>query len=348
MVEYVPALDIRKKFKASGRVRDVVRRLGVITADRVHLKRYPVENPVSIFNPGLVVDGNEVVVYSRITLGYYTYASAVAEFSIPISDLKKGGLVGHYTAEITVLPGNNFDWWGVEDPRVYEIDGMRLMTYCGRTVSYFDSKADVERALPVTAVFEEGRWRKACVFRLPKDFRRNVVSDKDAFLVKMGGKLKFFHRLHMRDDGFCMVISDVPEDVLSFDKFREIVVSGTACVIEPAKFEEKIGWGTPPVKVGGEYLLFVHAVERRRMRYSVFAILMDDNAEVTAITPYYIMQPKEIYEVYGDRPFTIFPCGAQLVDDRIIISYGAADSSIGIGEVDLSEIMAILDSNRVQ
>jgi predicted GH43/DUF377 family glycosyl hydrolase len=327
------------------RTKDVVKRRGVITANRVHLKKYPVNNPVTIFNPSMIVEGNEITIYGRIILGYFTYASAVAELLVPMRDIYSN-LSAYYTAEITVFPDNKFDLWGVEDPRVYEIDRKRLMTYCGRTVNYFDPSVRIERTLPVTAILEE-RWRKLCVFRMPTELRGFVISDKDAFLVKMKGKLKLFHRLHMRDEKFYLVISSVPEDVLNSEGFKEVSVQDTALAFEPAEFEEKLGWSAPPVRIDKEYLLLLHSVDIETKCYRVFAILMNDDAEVTAITPHYIMEPKESYEIYGDRPFTVFPCGAQLIDDELIISYGAADSAIGIGEIDITELMSVLDSNRV-
>ena len=81
--------------------------------------------------------------------------------------------------------------------------------------------------------------------------------------------------------------------------------------------------------------------------YKAFAVLMNSNGKITAVTPHYIMEPQEIYEKYGDRPHVVFPTGIARLDDEIIIAYGAADSFIGIGKIDFSEIMSILDSNRV-
>jgi predicted GH43/DUF377 family glycosyl hydrolase len=323
---------------------DIVKRKGVITASRVHLKKHPADNPVTIFNPSIIAENDKITIYGRIVLGYFTYASAVAKLSVPMKDVY---FTGHYSAEITVFPDNKFDLWGVEDPRVYRIDEKKLMTYCGRTVNYFNPSIRVERTLPVTAIFEEGKWRKLCVFRMPTEFRGFVISDKDAFLVKLKEGLKLFHRLHMKDEKFYLVMSDVPRDVLDFREFNEVDVQDTTLAFEPAKFEERLGWGTPPVKIGKEYLLFLHGVDVETKCYRVFAILMNDKAEVAAVTPHYIMEPKENYEIYGDRPFTVFPCGAQLIDDKLVISYGAADSAIGIGEIDITEIMSILDSNRV-
>ncbi len=335
------------KIRRERKTKDIVKRLGVITANRVHLKKYPAENPVTIFNPSLAVKDGEIAVYARLVLGYFTYASAVAEIILPLRDLNNS-FSGHYTAEIKVFPDNKFDLWGVEDPRVYEIEGKRFMTYCGRNINYFDSSVRIERTLPITAVQEKKGWRKLCVFRMLPELRGFVISDKDAFLVKTKGSLKLFHRLHMKDEKFYLVMSDVPRSLLDLGEFREVNVTNTILAIEPAEFEEKLGWGSPPVEVDKEYLFILHSVDREMKSYKVFSILMNEDMEITAVTPYYIMEPKEIYEIYGDRPFTVFPCGAQLVDDKLLISYGAADSAIGIGEIDISELMTILDSNRVE
>jgi len=347
-MEMFRPICMAKDIKRENKTIDIVKRRGVITANKVHLKKYPIDNPVTIFNASMMVDEDELIVYGRIVLGYFTYASAVAEFRVPIKDVFNNLFTCHYTAEIVLYPNNKFDLWGVEDPRVYEIDGKWLITYSGRTVNYFDPTIRVERTLPVTAILDKEGWRKLCVFRMPEALRGFVISDKDAFLVKMKDGLKLFHRPHMRDERFYLAMSDVPEDIFSLAEFRDISVENTTLVLEHAEFEDKIGWGTPPVKVDGEYLFLLHSVDAETKVYKVFAMLMNDNAEVTAVTPYYIMEPKESYEVYGDRPFTVFPCGAQLIDNSLIVSYGAGDSAIGIGEIDVSELMSILDSNRIE
>ena len=66
-----------------------------------------------------------------------------------------------------------------------------------------------------------------------------------------------------------------------------------------------------------------------------------------SVSPVYIMEPREDYEIYGDRPYVIFPCGAILVDDSVLVSYGAADSFIGFAWVKLGELMAIMDQGRI-
>ncbi len=336
------------KVKREYRTTDIVERKGVITAKNIHLKKYPVDNPVTIFNASMDMEEDELIIYGRIVLGYFTYASAVAEFRIPVNDLLSNEFVpGHYTADICVYPDNRYDLWGVEDPRVYRIGEKRLMTYCGRTVHYFDPSVRTERTLPVTAIYEDGKWRKICAFRVPEEFRGFVISDKDSFLVKMD-KCYLFHRLHMKDENFYLVMSVVECDIFEKRELCDISVNDTRTVLEPAKWEDKLGWNTPPVRVDGEYLLLLHAVDAETKAYRVFAMLMDENANVTAISPHYIMEPKECYEVFGDRPFTVFPCGSLLIDDQLLISYGASDSAIGFGVINLDELMDMLEKGRLE
>ncbi|MHC1579640.1 MAG: glycoside hydrolase family 130 protein [Candidatus Alkanophagales archaeon] len=330
----------RRRYKT----RDIVRRVGVITADCVRLRSHPISRPLTIFNPAAVVEDGTLVLYARITVGYFKYASAVVELRLNLSDIY-GREPPISVADIVVYPSNRFDMWGVEDPRVCEVGGRRLMTYCGRTSHYFSSERS-EKVLPVTAVMGDKGWEKVCVFRMPEGLRPFVVSDKDAFIAEMKA-LMLFHRLHMTDGSFYLVVSPIPERVLTLEGFEVVSLVDTFVAFDAADFESKLGWGAPPVRVGKEFLLLLHGVDLDGC-YRVFAVLMNENAEITAVTPEYIMEPQEPYEIYGDRPFTVFPCGAATLDDTLIVSYGAGDSVIGIGEIDLSELMAILDSNRLK
>jgi len=335
---------------------NMVKRLGVLTSNRIHLKNYPLNNPTMIFNPAMAIENTTVKLYARIILGYFTYASSVALIEIDLNDIYGGYLdSSHYPAEIVVYPDSKYDLWGVEDPRVGQIDGKLAMTYCGRTVNYFNPAVRTERTLPMMAILEEPRekWRKRCAFRFPEDLRRFVISDKDAFVVRNRlGELLLFHRPHLTDERYYLAVSRLQTEILNqkTSKIEEVYISDTRVPLEPADFEMKIGWATPPIEVGGgEHLVLIHGIDREIECYRVFAVLMkfDGEVEVTAVTPHYIMEPETTYEIYGDRPYTVFPCGAQKIDDKIIISYGAADSAIGLGEIKTDELLSILDKNRV-
>jgi len=337
------------ELKRENKTVDIVKRAGVIGAKNIYLKNFPMKHPATIFNAGLLIEDNALTLYTRIIAGYYMrpYSSAIMKFQIPIEDLQEDISKNTYEGELIITPDfdNGYDMWGTEDPRITIVNGRKVIVYCGLTKGFHDPSVKFFRNLPVGAVYEGGNWKKIGVFKL-KDAK--IIGDKDAFLVNMNG-LKLFQRPMMEYEGefrdLCM-ISKVPEDIFEASEFREIETYDGVVPIDREKFEYKIGWGTPPLKVGNEYLLFLHGVDMNAI-YRAFAALMNEDGRITAVTPYYIMEPKEIYEKYGDRPHVVFPTGIGLLDDEVIIAYGAADSFVGIGRVDLSEIMSILDSNRI-
>lgn len=183
--------------------RDIVKRVGVLSPSRVFINNYPLGNPPAIFNASIVVQGDDAIVFARVVLGYYMYVSAIATVVVPLSDILEGSVTAnHYAAQVAVYPTGRYDVWGAEDPRVYEVDGKLLMTYVGRSINYFNPHIRRERTLPVTAVRMRNYsvWDKRAVHVLPPGLREHVVSDKDAFIARLGGRLLLFHRPHMDDE----------------------------------------------------------------------------------------------------------------------------------------------------
>ncbi len=338
-------------YKASRKRRfetvDIVERVYTITPSQISIENHPIERPITAFNPSMRIEGDSIRIYARVTLGYYKYASAMAEFTVPFEDIFEGRK-RNFNAELTIIPSNRYDFWGVEDPRVYEINGKVFVTYCGRTVSYFYPEDKTERTLPITAVYKDGEWKKIAVFRMQEELRSFVISDKNAFIVK-AKELYLFHRIHMLNDKFYLSVCRIPEKVLDLENFEEIIIGDNITVLEEqADFEVKLGWATPPIKVNDEFLVLIHAVDRFMGIYRVFAVLMNEEGLFTAVTPFYIMEPREVYEIYGDRPYVVFPCGAGLKDNYIYISYGGADTVIGIGRIELDKLLEILYENRIE
>ncbi|RLE88465.1 MAG: glycosidase [Thermoprotei archaeon] len=338
---------------------DIVKRLGVISPNRVHLKNYPIDNPISIFNSAIVIKNDYAKVYARIILGYFMYLSGIVLLEIPLDDLFTGIIsVSHYPGELVLYPSTKHDIWGTEDPRVSRINDMNVMVYTGRTINYFNPAIRRYRTIPIAAIdYGNDKWHKVAVFIFPQGVREHIISDKDAFLVKTSdGTLLLFHRPHMDDENFYLVISKVSEDIITrktVEEIKVVEVRDTTLALEPAKFEIKLGWAAPPIEIEKDtYLTLIHGVDKEIEGYRIFAAIFkydkDRGIDVVAVTPYYIMEPKMPYELFGDRPFTVFPCGACLVDNKIIISYGAADYVIGFGEIDLNELLSHLEKGKLE
>jgi predicted GH43/DUF377 family glycosyl hydrolase len=75
--------------------------------------------------------------------------------------------------------------------------------------------------------------------------------------------------------------------------------------------------------------------------YRVGAVLLDkDNpTEIIARLTPPILEPVEEYERVGIVPNVVFPCGTVLRGDSLFIYYGAADFSVGVAVIPLSQIL---------
>ena len=98
-------------------------------------------------------------------------------------------------------------------------------------------------------------------------------------------------------------------------------------------------------------MTLLHSVARDIEAYKLFAEeheIKKDEIVINAITPRYIMEPREKYEIFGDRPYTIFPCGLWPINkEEYLISYGAGDYVSGIGLLKLNDLLAELDKGKI-
>jgi predicted GH43/DUF377 family glycosyl hydrolase len=337
--------------------RDMARRAGTISPDRLFINGFPARNPIAAFNPGMIVEGEAALVYPRIIIGYYKYVSAIVETRVPLEDILSGQVsLNVYSSNLAIMPSTEHDLWGAEDPRAYNLAGRPAITYTGRTISYFEPGYG-DRTLALTAVNAGGRWVKAVAHRPSPSLRGFIVNDKNAFLLNVDDKLYFFHRPQLRTGEYILVASELPSsawEALSNPANGPVEVESSRdwLVMDAAPFEEKIAWATPPLHVRGRTFLFLlHGVGRRLQAYRVFAAEIElspsEGPIVRAVTPYYIMGPREAYEVYGDRPYTVFPCGAARIDDELLLSYGAADYMVAFALLDYTELLSALDRGRI-
>ncbi len=355
------ALGFKEAYeKRDFKTKDIVKRLGVISPNRVYLNNYPISNPIAVFNAALAVHGENAVIYARIIVGYYMYVSAIVTIPVPLEDIYSGSVsINYYASQPSIYPSTRYDLWGTEDPRVYEIDGKVYMTFTGRTAYYFNPRIKTERTLPITAVREENYhvWRKIHAYVFPLGLREHLISDKDAFLVKLSDDIVLFHRPHLDDECFYLTASFIDGrralEEHSKNRIEEITVHDTVWITDSASFEVKIGWATPPIYLkDNELIAFAHGVDADIQAYRLYAMQLEYSKNegfiVKAVTPSYIMEPKQLHEVFGDRPYTVFPCGLWRVSkDKVLITYGAGDFMIGIGEIDINELLGELDKGRI-
>lgn len=107
----------------------------------------------------------------------------------------------------------------------------------------------------------------------------------------------------------------------------------------------KIGLSPPPLETRKGWLVLYHGVRQTPSgsiyRLGLALLDIDDPRRVLRRSDEWVFAPTESYERIGDVSDVVFPCGWVMdsPSNRILMYYGAADTSIGVAVADLDEIL---------
>lgn len=220
--------------------------------------------------------------------------------------------------------------WGVEDARIVRLDGIGsfAITY----TAY--SRSGPLVALALTDDF--------------KTFERHgpitPPEDKDAafFPRQFNGRWALIHR------PVSQVAGAKANMWLSFSP--DLRQWGDHTVLMEARDGAwwdagKIGLSSQPIETSEGWLIVYHGVRQTPAgalyRVGLALLDLDDPRRVLRRGDEWIVGPEALYEVTGDIPNVIFPCGAVLDDatGEFRLYYGAADTSVGLMTAQLTDLL---------
>lgn len=326
--------------KASVRTKDLLAALD-ISAEPVFVRdiHNPILKPIPenefesrlVFNPAAIdAEGSVHIVYRAMgadntsTMGY-----ARSEDGLTVDERLPVPIYGP-RADFEMKRAGPTDNSGCEDPRTSVIDNTVYMTYTA-----YDSVTPPQGA--VTSIpLDDFIAKRFDNWSEPVIVTPSGVDDKDLALLpdKVDGKFLLYHRISGR---ICADLMDgfTPGEPVS----RCIEIMGPR---EGMWDAAKVGIAGPPLKVDGGYLMLYHGVSHRK-RYRVGAALLDESGmQVVARTADPVFEPVAEYELMGEIPNVVFPCGAVIRGDTIYLYYGGADTVVGVATGSLSRILSAL------
>jgi len=286
----------------------------------------------STFNPAAIyLDKKVHILYRAMS---YRNKSVIGYASS-----KDGIHIDERLPEPVYVPRNIFEkryapdaWCGCEDPRLTLIDDTIYITYTafnGRIPRVALSTISVSNFLE-----KKWNWTESEAISSPG------FDDKNACLLpkKVNGKFVIFHR---------------PENYISLSLVDDLAIlkekwldrSYVLIKPRPDKWDnKKIGISAPPIELKEGWLLFYHGVSSPNNIYKVGAILLDlkDPKKVLARTDLPLIEPEMNYELFGDVPNVVFPCGAVMIKDEIFLYYGGGDKVIGVAKMAVKDIIDLL------
>jgi predicted GH43/DUF377 family glycosyl hydrolase len=254
---------------------------------------------------------------------------------------------------IALEPTQDYEEYGIEDPRVVEIDNQVYITYVILS-AYVTDGAIVEASTALATTTDFLKYTRLGVITSKGSNNKDVVlfpekmSQQQSSVLSLSssnnadgaGKYFFLHRPSSWIGSTYGV--DKPSIWLGEGNALTNFEKHTLLLKPEEDWEElKVGAGPPPIKTRTGWLVIYHGVSREKV-YRAGAALLDlhDPSKIIGRTKTPILEPKEPYEKFGDVNNVVFPTGACVVDnDKLFVYYGAADKVCCLATADLNYLL---------
>src|ERR671939_831084 len=297
----------------------------------------------AVFNCGILFDGDKIHMLYRAVGEYEKYISRIGyAYSIDGYDFNR-------SRETALTPAEEYEKYGIEDPRIVEIDHQTYVSYVVLS-NYVSEQPIASTALATTTDFtcykrlgiitSKGSDNKDVVL-FPENMNRQLSNRPDSTV-----RYFFLHRPSTWIGSKYGV--DRPSiwlgegnSLTRFDKHT--------LLIKPEQQWEmlKVGAGPPPIKTRHGWLLIYHGVDSNRVYRSGAALLdLTDPSKVLGRTMHPILEPKEPYEKNGDVNNVVFPTGTCVMDGKLFVYYGAADKVCCVATADLEYLVEHILKNE--
>jgi predicted GH43/DUF377 family glycosyl hydrolase len=220
-----------------------------------------------------------------------------------------------------VWPVPPYEAFGMEDPRITNIDGCYYINYTA------SSPAGCATALMKTTDFVS--FERLGLIFLPEN------KDVCIFPQKINGKYYALNRPVPNAIGSPdMWISESP-DLVHWGRHQHIHSASNG----------RVGGGAVPFLTERGWVAIYHWADASD-RYCLGAMLLDANdpSEVIAISTTPLLEPVELYETQGYFSNVVFTCGCLYENGIVTIYYGAADDKICRADVAIEDVYALLDA----
>lgn len=285
----------------------------------------------AVFNPAAIeLDGKIHLLYRAMDHDNTSvFGYAVTKDGVRIDErLDRPVYVPREAFEMKTVPGGNS---GCEDPRIVRVGDRLYVTYTAYDGTHLPAVAATSIS---TKDFLARRWNWA----KPVIITPLEVDDKDSciFPEKIGDHYVILHRIGVT----------VCADFIKTLDFAQERLTKCIEVLRPRPGmwdSKKVGLAAPPIKTPKGWLVLYHGISEHN-NYRVSAALLDlgnPTLTVSRITDA-LLWPAMEYEMKGQVPNVVFPCGAVARGDTLFIYYGGADSVVAVATMKLSRLLKAL------
>lgn len=243
-----------------------------------------------------------------------------------------------------IKPENDWERFGCEDPRITKFGDKYFIFYTSLS-SFPFSPQSIKVSLALTHNLEKIEEKHPCT-----TFNSKAMA---LFPEKVNGKIAAILTAHTDNPPAKIAIAyfDREEDIWSADFWNKWHGDMENFVIPLLRSgDDHMEVGAPPVLTNEGWLLIYSYIYNYRSAPKTFAIegvLLDrDNPQKVLGRSKPLLVPEEDYEIFGKVPDIVFPSGAVIDDDLLLIYYGAADTCTCVASVKLEELLCEILENK--
>ena len=221
-----------------------------------------------------------------------------------------------------VFPQEQYETYGLEDPRITKIGDLYYITY--KVVS----DKGICTGLLTTEDFSH--FKRHGIIFCPENI------DVVLFPEKIGGKYWALTRPVPRYIGPRGVWIASSPDAIHWGNHQPLILPQ-----EGTFHDGKTGGSCVPIKTERGWLEIYHGSDTSD-KYTLAAALLDLNnpAQAVARARLPLMEPAAPYELEGFYGYVVFSCGAIEKDDSVLIYYGASDEYTAVAKTTISRILS--------
>lgn len=237
-----------------------------------------------------------------------------------------------------VVPEHNWEKYGCEDPRVTKIGGKYYIFYTALSTYPF-SPPGIKIGLAITSDFNKIEEKHQVTY-----FNSKAMA---LFPEKINGKLAAVLTVHtdMPPPRIALAQFERKEDIYSKEYWQKWYSSLNSYDIHLLRStQDHLEIGAPPIKTKKGWLViysYIRAYQTSNREFGIEAVLLDliNPFKIIGRTNTPLLTPEKDYEKQGNVPNVVFPSGAQVIDGRLYIYYGAADTTCCLASCNLEELL---------
>jgi predicted GH43/DUF377 family glycosyl hydrolase len=218
-------------------------------------------------------------------------------------------------------PSNSLEKRGCEDPRITVMGDKCIMTYT--------AYSDIPQIAITTISVDDFLGRRWSWSERIYPFQTTTNKNAVIFPRKMRGSYVMLHRID-------------PNVYIAYSRDLRLW-ENSKIILKPREGlwdSRKIGAAGPPMEIDDGWLQIYHGVDQN-MTYRLGAVVLDKKKpeKVLYRTKDPFLEPQEEYECLGYVPNVVFSCGSVIKNDKVLVSYGCADTVIGVSTFSMEEII---------